>query len=140
MNNDNSSKGENINNQYNLYIKNNDDNDNEEDSESRIYFEHGAHFRYNDLYNNLLKIKKERDKEEECNRVINNNIIINNNLNLNLFNNNKHKIISRNIHMNNYLNNLHNLNLFENSNITNTFLDNISNRQMKLFNTKLIII
>ena len=81
MNNNDSSNLGNIN--IDNYINNNEDNnDNEDDLESKIYFEHGAHFRYKDLFNNLLKIKQERDKEEENNnKIINNNIIINNNLN-----------------------------------------------------------
>ena len=117
-------------------INNNYDNDNDvndnynyEDSESIKYYEGGAHFRYKDLFNSLLKLKKEKEKETEKEKEKINNIIINNKLNLNLFNN-KHKIISRNVQMNNYLNNLNNLNFFENSNITNTFISNISNRQL----------
>ena len=137
MNNNDSSNRENSNKIYNFHnLNNNKSDDNEEDSESIIYYEHGAHFRYKDLYNNLLKLRNEREKEEEKekgkeeNRLINNNIIINNNLNVNLFNNNKHKIISRNIQMNNNLNNINNINFFENSNITNTFISNISNRKL----------
>ena len=82
--------------------------DDEEESESIAYYEFGAHFKYKDLFNSLLKLKIEREKdidgdESESNKIINNNIFINNNLNLNLFNNNKHKIISRNAQVNNYV-------------------------------------
>ena len=82
-----------------------------------------------DLFNSLLKLKIEREKEidgdeSESNKIINNNIFINNNLNLNLFNNNKHKIISRNAQVNNYENND---NIFENS---NTFISNLSKEQL----------
>ena len=104
-------------------------NDDEEESESIAYYEFGAHFKYKDLFNSLLKLKIEREKEidgdeSESNKIINNNIFINNNLNLNLFNNNKHKIISRNAQVNNYENND---NIFENS---NTFISNLSKEQL----------
>ena len=102
-------------------------NEDEEESESIVYYEYGAHFKYNDLYKNLLKIKQERDKnkeENERNNIINNNIIINNNLNLNLFNNNRHKIVSRNLQENNYMNNI---DIVDNS---NTFISNLAMEQL----------
>ena len=104
-------------------------NEDEEESESIVYYEYGAHFKYKDLFNNLLRIKNERDRqnnneENGNNNIINNNIIINNNLNLNLFNNNKHKIVSRNIQDNNYMNNI---DIVENS---NTFISNLSKEQL----------
>ena len=105
-------------------------NEDMEESESIPYYEYGAHFKYKDLFINLLKIKNEREKqrreeeENDKNKIINNNnIIINNNLNLNLFNN-KHKIISRNIQLNNYVNNV---NIMDNS---NTFISNLSKEQL----------
>ena len=110
--------------EYNL------DNEDVEESESIPYYEYGAHFKYKDLFINLLKIKSEREKqnrdeENDKNKIINNNnIIINNNLNLNLFNNNKHKIISRNLQLNNYVNNV---NIMDNS---NTFISNLSKEQL----------
>ena len=116
-------------------------NNDEEESESIAYYEFGAHFKYKDLFNSLLKLKIEREKENdgdesESNKIINNNIFINNNLNLNLFNNNKHKIISRNAQVNDYVNNY---DIFENS---NTFISNISKEQLNktafLFSTKKI--
>ena len=110
-----------INNGNQEYLVNEDD----EESESIVYYEYGAHFKYKDLFDNLLKIKVERERESHNeniengnNKIINNNIFINNNLNLNLFNNNKHKIISRNLQANNYINND---NILENS---NTFIIN----------------
>ena len=104
-------------------------NEDEEESESIVYYEYGAHFKYKDLFNNLLRIKNERDRqnnneENGNNNIINNNIIINNNLNLNLFNNNKHKIVSRNIQDNNYMNNI---DILENS---NTFISDLSKEQL----------
>ena len=106
-------------------------NEDEEESESIVYYEYGAHFKYKDLFDNLLKIKKERERsnhnenmENQNNNLVNNNIFINNNLNLNLFNNNKHKIISRNLQVNNYINND---NILENS---NTFISNLSKEQL----------
>ena len=105
-------------------------NEDEEESESIVYYEYGAHFKYKDLFNNLLRIKNERDRKNENeengnNNIINNNIIINNNLNLNLFNNNnKHKIVSRNIQDNDYMNNV---DIIDNS---NTFISNLSKEQL----------
>ena len=107
----------NIENQENLV------NEDEEESESIVYYEYGAHFKYKDLFNNLLRIKNERDNENKGNNIINNNIIINNNVNLNLFNN-KHKIVSRNVQDNDYINNV---NILENS---NTFISNFSKEQL----------
>ena len=37
--------------------------DDEEESESIAYYEFGAHFKYKDLFNSLLKLKIEREKE-----------------------------------------------------------------------------
>ena len=105
-------------------------NEDEEDSESIVYFEYGAHFKYGDLYKNLLKIKQDRENMNQNgvndnNQIINNNIFINNNLNLNLINNNnRHKIISRNLQGNNYINNV---NIVENS---NTFISNVTKEQL----------
>ena len=105
-------------------------NEDEEESESIVYYEYGAHFKYKDLFNNLLRIKNERDRKNENeenrnNNIINNKIIINNNLNLNLFNNNnKHKIVSRNIQDNDYMNNV---DIIDNS---NTFISNLSKEQL----------
>ena len=116
-----------INNGNQEYLVNEDD----EESESIVYYEYGAHFKYKDLFDNLLKIKVERERESHNeniengnNKIINNNIFINNNLNLNLFNNNKHKIISRNLQANNYINND---NILENS---NTFISNLTKEQL----------
>ena len=113
------------------FINNNQENfvnEDEEDSESIVYYEYGAHFKYKDLFNNLLKIRSERDKqnneeENDSKRIINNNIIINHNLNLNLFNNNKHKIVSRNLQVNNYVNNI-------NVDNSNTFISNLTKEQL----------
>ena len=113
------------------FINNNPENfvnEDEEDSESIVYYEYGAHFKYEDLFNNILKIKSERDKqnkneENDSKRIINNNIIINHNLNLNLFNNNKHKIVSRNLQVNNYINNV-------NADNSNTFISNLTKEQL----------
>ena len=64
MNINDSSNTDNIN-IMDYFYNNNDNNEDEEDSESKTYYEHGAHFKYKDLFNCLLKLKKEREKESE---------------------------------------------------------------------------
>ena len=130
MNNDDSSLNDNLN--YLNHLDNNNSNeikyfDIYDESESKTYYEYGAHFRYKDLFKKLLKLKKEREEKEEKesnkNKIINNNIIINNNLNFNLFNN-KNRGISRNIQINEYLNSYNKY-----GDISKTFISYITSNQ-----------
>ena len=79
------------------------------------FHEFNAHFKYKDLFNELLKIKTEREKKINTIKNIN-KPNSNQNANNKLLNTNSiKKIQSRNIEMNNYLNNLK---LIENKNET----------------------
>ena len=79
------------------------------------FHEFNAHFKYKDLFNELLKIKTEREKKINTIKNIN-KANSNQNANNKLLNTNSiKKIQSRNIEMNNYLNNLK---LIENKNET----------------------
>ena len=70
------------------------------------FHEFNAHFKYKDLFNELLKIKTEREKKINTIKNIN-KANSNQNANNKLLNTNSiKKIQSRNIEMNNYLNNL----------------------------------
>ena len=111
--------------------------------EETKFHEFNAHFKYNDLFNELLKIKTEREKNATN---IKNKIKPNSKKTTNkLCNNNSFKKVqSRNIEMNNYLNNLK---LIENKNetteikvnskINKTYINVQKDNQSKITQSKL---
>ena len=112
--------------------------------EESKFHEFNAHFKYNDLFNELLKIKTEREKNaNNIKNKINTNSKKNTNNKL-LNNNSLKKIQSRNIEMNNYLNNIK---LIEdknetteikiNSKINKTYVNIQKNNQSKIIQSKL---